>query len=148
LSDFLCETASEYENEGLSALFNKNMNELYVNIDVLQFRNVLHNVLSNSAKYKVDQTVESKITCGENDGNIVVTITDNGSGVPDSSLDKLFDVFYRNDVSRKDPSSGSGLGLAIARKIIERFGGTIHAENVPNGGLAIVIILPKSGGTV
>ena len=148
LNEFLCEIAGEYENEGLSVSFNKNVNELYADIDVLQFRNVLHNILSNSAKYKINKIVKSKITFDESDGNITITITDDGPGVPGGSLDRLFDVFYRSDVARKDTSNGSGLGLAIARKIVERFGGTIHAENVPNGGLTIIIILPKSGGTV
>lgn len=148
LNSFLAETANEYENDGLSVSFAENSNELYADIDVLQFRNVLHNILGNSVKYKGNDGVMSKIICGESDGNIVISLTDNGRGVPDESLDKLFDVFYRDDVSRKDPSNGSGLGLAITRKIIERLKGTIYAENAPNGGLAIIITLPKTGGAV
>jgi signal transduction histidine kinase len=148
LREFTCEAASEYKNDGLELRFTESTNELYANIDILQFRNVLGNILGNSAKYKTDSVVNSEITCTETGEGIVITVIDNGPGVPANSVDKLFDVFYRDDVSRKDPSNGSGLGLAIARKIIERLGGTIYAENVPAGGLAIIIKLPEAGGTV
>ena len=148
LNEFLFEAASEYENRGLSIMFTENVNELYANIDILQFRNVLHNILGNSAKYKIDNAANSRISCGEEDADIIISVVDNGPGVPAADIDKLFDVFYRADVSRKDPSDGSGLGLAIARKVVERLGGTIHAENVPHGGLAVIITLPKVGGAV
>ena len=146
LSGFLYEVENEYENKGLSIAFVENSNKLYIEIDIVQFRNVLYNIFENSVKYKTNHMVNSKITCDENNDNIVISITDDGPGVQDDTIDKLFDVFYRSDVSRKNPSSGSGLGLAIARKTIERLGGAIRAENAPSGGLAIIITLPKSGG--
>jgi signal transduction histidine kinase len=146
LGGFLSENKSEYKNKGLTVTFAKESTKLFAYIDVLQFRNVLHNVLGNSVKYKTDDTVKTKIEYSEADDNIVISITDDGPGVPAGSLDKLFDVFYRDDDSRNEPSGGSGLGLAIARKIVEQLGGTIKAENVPDGGLSIIIALPKTGG--
>jgi len=66
---------------------------------------------------------------------------DDGPGVQADALPKLFDVFFRSDPSRS--KQGSGLGLAISAKIIERMGGTIHAELPDSGtGLATVIRLP------
>ena len=59
------------------------------------------------------------------------------------ALPKLFDVFYRSDSSRNNPNKGSGLGLAITSKILERFGGSIHAENLQPKGLRIVMTIPK-----
>ncbi|MDR3593223.1 ATP-binding protein, partial [Clostridium sp.] len=67
-------------------------------------------------------------------------------GVSDEALEKLFDVFYRTDPSRSNPSKGSGLGLSITAKILEQLGGSIKAENVTEGGLAIIMTLPKYTG--
>ena len=72
-----------------------------------------------------------------------LSMTDDGPGVTPHSLPKLFDLFYRESASRRDPQLGSGLGLAIAAKIIERMGGTIRAELASPQGLSILIRLPK-----
>jgi signal transduction histidine kinase len=146
LYSFLNDTASEYESKGLSVSLTKSSNNLYTDIDVLQFRNVLDNILGNSVKYKINEFVSSNISCVETNENIVISIMDNGNGVPNESLEKLFDVFYRDDDSRQDSSKGSGLGLAITRKIIEQLNGTVYAKNAPESGLAIIITLPKIGG--
>lgn len=64
----------------------------------------------------------------------------NGDGVSEEMLSRLFDSFYRGDVSRTNPSQGSGLGLAIAKSIVEAHNGEIKAVN--NNGLTIIIKLP------
>lgn len=133
---------NEYENKGLFVSLIQSTENVYVKIDVVQFRNVIHNILENSLKYKNEEYAVTKITCREAGTDVVITLSDNGPGVPQDALEKLFDVFYRNDSSRKDPNKGSGLGLAITAKIIERLDGRIEAENVAKGGLAIVITLP------
>jgi len=146
IGDFIEESASEYKDKGLSVSFPKKTNGLFTDIDVVQFRNVLHNIFENSVKYKTSDHVKSEIACVDAGGSILLSVADDGPGVPEESVDKLFDVFYRGDASRKDPSNGSGLGLAITKKIIEQSGGTIRAENSSAGGLKITITLPKSGG--
>ena len=76
-------------------------------------------------------------------GNLLgVSVTDTGPGIPPAALPRLFDRFYRVDVSRQLATGGSGLGLAIVRAIIEVHGGTIWAENSPQGGARIVFTLP------
>lgn len=72
--------------------------------------------------------------------------TTTGPGVPAQALPKLFDVFYRNDPSRKNPNQGSGLGLAIVSKTMERMKGSIRAENLPQGGLRMVLKIPLAKG--
>ena len=62
--------------------------------------------------------------------------------MPQEALPKLFNVFYRNDPSRRNPDQGSGLGLAIVWKTVERMGGAIRAENRPGGGLRMVLEIP------
>src|SRR6266567_5439416 len=76
-------------------------------------------------------------------GNLLgISVTDTGPGIPPAALPRLFDRFYRVDVSRQLATGGSGLGLAIVRAIIEAHGGTIWAENSSQGGARIVFTLP------
>ncbi len=102
LSDFHHQAESEYKEKGLSLSLENNSHELFANIDVVQLRSVLNNILENSVKYKAKENVKSEIVYGEKDGNIFICITDNGPGVPEEHIGKLFDVFYRGDTSRKD----------------------------------------------
>jgi len=73
---------------------------------------------------------------------LAISIADTGKGIPAAALPRIFDRFYRADASRQNSTGGSGLGLAIVRAIIEAHNGTIHAENVPQGGARIIFTLP------
>ena len=76
-------------------------------------------------------------------GNMLeIAITDTGKGIPSEALSRIFDRFYRADASRQINTGGSGLGLAIVRAIVEAHGGTIRAENAPQGGARIVFTVP------
>jgi len=138
---------NEYAQKGLFINLNRNTRNIFVKIDVMQFHNVIQNILENSSKYRKEESGVIEIVCIEESFNVIITLTDNGPGVPKDSIEKLFDLFYRSDVSRKNPSNGSGIGLATAKKIINMMNGEITAKNVVNGGLAIIITLPieKSG---
>ena len=76
------------------------------------------------------------------DTNEMLTITDNGCGVPEEKLSHLFEQFYRADEARNSKKEGNGLGLYIAKYIVEQHGGSISAINI--GGLSIKIRLPKN----
>jgi len=116
-------------------------------IDTIQFKNIVQNILGNSVKYCNRNDAHAEIFCKKiHDDNVSITIKDNGPGVSDEMLTRMFEVFYRGDESRNNPTNGSGLGLAISSKIIERFKGSIRAENAPGGGLAIIITLPIQKG--
>ena len=115
-------------------------------LDVVQFETIVHNVLDNSLKYKIKDTAHVEVSCTVQGNQAEITFLDDGPGVPEETLEKLFELFYRTDSSRQNPEEGSGIGLAISQKIIERFGGTISAENVQDGGLRIRISLPLSTG--
>lgn len=146
LSSMVAAVSEEYEKKGLTVTLTQNVQNIYVQADIVQLRNAVTNVLENSVKYKNNEQGQMKISCGADNRYVTVTLADNGPGVTSKSLGKLFDVFYRSDPSRSDPSKGSGLGLAITSKILERLGGSIWAENVPEGGLAIIMTLPKFTG--
>ena len=124
--------------------------DVFVNADVSHLRRVIINILENSAKYKEKETGQLEISASLDSSFVRLRFADDGPGVDPAALSNIFNVFYRTDPSRHTSSlrygdrrsSGSGLGLAISSKIIERSGGTIHAEGVPSGGLALIIRLP------
>lgn len=132
----------EYRQKGLRiTLLAKDVPSL-VMVDEVQLRNVLTNLLENSVKYGNRTDGRMNIMLTQEKGVATLALTDNGKGVPAAALNRLFDAFYREDLSRNNPSRGSGLGLAIAAKIIEGFGGAIRAGNAAEGGLSVTITLP------
>lgn len=137
------ENASDYVKKGLLLNISNVTESAIVYADPVQFRSAVTNILENSLKYKESETVTAAISCENCAETVKISIEDNGPGVNDEALPKLFDVFYRGDPSRNNPHKGSGLGLAITAKILEHFGGSIYAENVQPHGLKIVMIMPK-----
>ncbi len=121
-------------------------NEVYITIDSAQFRRAIMNVIENCIKYKTKDSDNCKVKISldleENYRNVVITVEDNGIGVPESELEKIFSRFYRSDKARSNSGKGSGLGLAITRQIITRLQGRIDAQISDMGGLSIIIILP------
>ena len=143
LSNMIVNLKEEYEKKGLIITLIKNVKDIYVQADIVQLRNAVINILENSVKYKNIEQGQMRILCETDDNYVEIKLEDNGLGVSEDALEKLFDIFYRTDPSRSNPSKGSGLGLSITAKIIEKLGGSIRAENVPQGGLSIIMILPK-----
>lgn len=138
-ADLAGETQEDYRARGLEITLGS-LAPVTVSADPEQLRRVLSNILENSVKYKKKEVGHLCIIV-EQDGRLC--LTDDGPGVPEEALPKLFDAFYRSDPARKNPAGGSGLGLAIAAKAVRNMGGTIRAYNAPVGGLAIEITLPK-----
>jgi signal transduction histidine kinase len=73
---------------------------------------------------------------------VIIAFDDDGPGVPEEMLPKLFEAFFRADPARKNPSGGSGLGLAIVRNAAEQMNGSVWAERGKLGGLAVMLALP------
>lgn len=142
LNSYQTSVAEAYTDKGLSVHFLPPALPLWVQADRLQLRNVLTNVLENSAKYGKKDGGRMEIRCTTDKQSAVITMTDDGPGVTPVTLEKLFTVFYRSDTSRHNSKDGSGLGLAISARIVQRLGGTIVAENAVPNGLTIRITLP------
>lgn len=140
---FIRALGTEYEEKGLVLSANA-LVPATVLADPDQLRRVLTNIMENSAKYKTKFTGTLTISLREDKGGYRLSLCDDGPGVPKEALSHLFEVFYRSDPSRQNPHRGSGLGLAIAANAILRMKGTIEAKTGKNGGLEIVIWLPKA----
>ena len=141
--DFVQEEAPLMAEQGLTLRLAGNPTTAQIAIDRMQFRRVLENLLNNSLKYKTAAAVDFTVTVTETAHSVTIHCADTGQGVPDESLPKLFDSFYRTDAARTNVTKGSGLGLAIAKQIIISMNGTIAASHTPGGGLTISITLPK-----
>lgn len=116
--------------------------ELRVLADRELLGRITANLLGNSLKYGGRELVHMRVSAAARGGMAEIVFSDDGPGVPEEQLPRLFDAFYRGDTARTMPSEGSGLGLAVVKKSVEEMGGQVRAENGPEGGLRIVFTLP------
>ena len=114
---------------------------LVVYADADRLYQLFKNILVNSAKYG-RESGEVHLTLERVQDTAQITFEDDGPGVPEDHLDKLFEHLYRVDDSRNRETGGSGLGLAICRQIVEAHEGTIEARRSALGGLCVIIRLP------
>ncbi len=112
-----------------------------VRIDKSETFRVIQNIIQNSIKYKGKDQVEINIETKNSGKNILIILQDNGLGIEKDNESKIFEPFFREDVSRKH-GEGSGLGLSIAKKIINSENGLIWARGRENG-LSIYISFKK-----
>ncbi len=100
------------------------------------------NLAENGVKYSRDEGEVRIIAYSQGDSAILI-VEDNGVGIPETELERIFDRFYRVDKARSREAGGTGLGLAIVRETAEKFGGTVTAENRPQGGARFTVQFPR-----
>ena len=105
-------------------------------------RRALRNLLENAAVYGGRATIRIE----RDDAQIRVVVEDEGPGIPEADLERVFEPFVRLEASRSRDTGGSGLGLAIARGIVRGHGGDVRLENRAKGGLRATVALPADGG--
>lgn len=113
----------------------------FVEGDADKLTQVLDNIISNAMKYS---PLGGKITfkVEEKEDHIVVSVSDQGMGIPKENLQQIFERFYRVDKARTRKLGGTGLGLAIAKEMVEAHGGNIWAESVEGKGTTVSFTLP------
>lgn len=114
---------------------------VWIEIDTDKMTQVIDNILNNAIKYSPDGgkiTVTMKIT----DDQMILSISDQGLGIPKQDLPRIFDRFYRVDRARSRAQGGTGLGLAIAKEIIKQHKGFIWAKSEYGKGSTFTIVLP------
>ena len=140
LRETLEEVIAAQRTDGVTVAFG-DVPEANVLADRELLARIAANLLDNSCKYGGEH-VQVTISAQKTENFVEITFADNGIGVPEEQLSKLFDAFYRGDASRTAPGSGSGLGLAVVKKAVEEMRGTVRAENGENGGLRVIFTLP------
>lgn len=115
--------------------------DLWVEIDMDRMTQVIDNIMNNAIKYSPDGGVIT-VSLSETHNHVLLSIRDQGMGIPKMDLAKIFTRFYRVDKARARQQGGTGLGLAISRDVIKAHGGTIWAESRENYGSTFYISLP------
>ncbi|MGM0508065.1 MAG: ATP-binding protein [Fusobacteriota bacterium] len=137
--------------EDLSILIQKNdvkikkeikLRENYIKIDKKKIQTVLKNILENGIHYNNSKKAEIKISITEDNRNYIFKISDNGIGISQGELSKIFERFYRVDKSRNILAS-TGLGLSIVKEVINQHKGTIDIQSELKEGTSITLKIPK-----
>jgi len=126
------------ENEMMILLECKD--HLIAKIDPTRFEQVILNLLDNARKYSEPHT-KIMASVHQVNGKAHIKIQDEGKGIPETDLPRIFERFYRVDKSRTRALGGSGLGLSIVKQLVEAHGGTIQVTSSPNAGTTFEIIL-------
>lgn len=115
--------------------------ELWAEVDPDKIIQVIDNIMNNAIKYSPDGGTIT-VHLSETHNNILLSITDQGLGIPKKDLQKVFDRFYRVDKARARKQGGTGLGLAITKEVIKAHGGNIWVESQEGRGSTFYITLP------
>lgn len=102
---------------------------------------ILFNLAENGIKYNNDGGL-LELSAERDEENVILTVSDTGVGIPEDSLDHIFERFYRVDKARSRAAGGAGLGLSIVHDMVERNYGAILAENRPEGGSKFTVTFP------
>ncbi|NOZ42747.1 MAG: HAMP domain-containing protein [Alphaproteobacteria bacterium] len=100
------------------------------------FTNLVDNALKYGGRLRVNIDVSPKY--------FVITLEDDGPGIPDDEIERVFEPFYRVETSRSRETGGTGLGLAVVRGVIRGHGGEVTLSNRPEGGLCVTVTLPRT----
>lgn len=146
LHDFIEENRNSFKEKGL-VLSAETAEHVPIRGSRLLLNRILMNLASNSAKYKTAGEGHLLLHLEKGNNEAVLTVTDDGPGVPETSLRHLFEAFYRTDKARSRTEDGSGLGMTIVQKAVRLMNGTVTAENVIPHGLCVEIKIPLAGGS-
>jgi two-component system osmolarity sensor histidine kinase EnvZ len=135
LSELIEEIISKYSNENIQKDL---LPRIYINGRKNLIKRCLNNIIDNALKY--GNKVEIKLS--KENSNLLVTIDDDGSGIPEKEYENVFKPFYKIDKGRAETKSSVGLGLSIASDIVRSHGGNIILNKSKMNGLSVKISLP------
>ena len=149
LSALVCEVVADADFEAQGRGRSVQMVEVQpaaVSGNLALLRSAIENIVRNAVRYTAEGTAVEVVVRVDTEmagTAAVVSVRDHGPGVSEAALENLFQPFYRVEPARDRESGGTGLGLAITRRVSELHGGTVSAANVPDGGLAVELRLPR-----
>jgi two-component system phosphate regulon sensor histidine kinase PhoR len=148
LSSFLPEMVRDWEKKLTSKRLNMSVDVppdlAPIRVDRTRLQEALYNLLDNAVKYSRDYG-EIRLSARQRDGEIELTVSDDGIGITKEDLPRIFERFYRADKARSpDKVRGTGLGLAIVKHIAQLHGGRVEAESELDKGTTIRVVLPSA----
>jgi two-component system, OmpR family, phosphate regulon sensor histidine kinase PhoR len=114
-----------------------------VRADPAKLHDALRNLVANAITYAPEQST-IRISAEREGGRVAVSVADEGPGIPEEDLSRVFERFYRVDKSRARDPGGTGLGLAIVKHLVELHGGTVRAENGADRGARFTITIASA----
>ena len=109
-----------------------------INAQPLALKRAFSNLVDNAVKYGT----RARVALEKRADELVITIDDDGPGIPEAEFERVFDPFYRLEASRSRETGGTGLGLTVARSTIRAHGGDVRLANRSSAGLRVTITLP------
>ena len=119
-----------------------NIEDVSMKANMNYINELLYNLVDNSIKYN-NNCGKVEININKNNDFINIVVKDNGTGISEEHLDRIFERFYRVDKSRSKETGGTGLGLSIVKHIVEVYEGTIEIKSKENVGTEITIKFPN-----
>lgn len=142
LADLMTEICEDYQQINTAHRLTLGLHDLpkQIEADAKLLRQAFSNLVSNAIKYSPEGT-NVKVTASQSDGDILVSVRDQGVGIPADELGRLFERFFR--ASTSTGVSGTGIGLHLVKHVIDLHGGTIEVESEPDQGTAFIVRLPN-----
>lgn len=138
VSDLITDYKVELESKNIKFTVDSKCNVEVVKVDVLKLKRVFSNIISNSIRYVPRNKGHISVNIFSDDGYVYFQVSDNGPGIDEKIINKVFDPFFTTDQSRKI----SGLGLSICKEFVEMLGGNINLYN--QDGLVVSFSIPIS----
>jgi two-component system sensor histidine kinase CpxA len=141
LLNMLCDDAQFLANEKHIHIERNITPNLVLPADQQLLASALSNIINNAVNYSPEHSVIT-VTAHQQGNDMIITVSDEGDGVPEALLTQLFEPFFRVDSARARSTGGTGLGLAITKQAVEAHNGRVIAKNNPDKGLTVTVKLP------
>ncbi len=147
INDIIRKTCDGFESRCISKKISIELifsnKKLYVTADEGKIEQVIQNLTDNALKFS-HQNSQIEISTAQSGNKVFVSVKDHGIGIPSESQSKIWDRFYKTDVSRGKDKTGSGLGLSITKEIIEAHNENINVISTPGAGTEFIFSLPHT----
>jgi signal transduction histidine kinase len=144
LDDLLLAEAARVRGAGAIAVDTTGVQATRVRGDAALLAQLARNLVDNAARHARTGIALAVAPAADGSGNAVITVDDDGDGIPPAERDRVFDRFVRLDDARARDTGGSGLGLSIVREIAHAHGGGVRVEDAPSGGARLRVELPAA----
>lgn len=141
IKDTLITATLNLEQHHANVQFHPVTEEVLVNGESIHLQGIFYNLIDNSLKYGKENP-EIVIELYQSPAAVIVTFSDNGTGIPDDFLDKIFDKFMRVPSGNRHNVKGYGLGLHYVWQVMQQHKGSVRAENLPTGGCRFTLTFP------
>lgn len=139
----ICDSVSDFANQKkMNIIFDTDIEEKIIGFDLDKMERIVLNLLSNALKFN-KQDKDIKVTIKDLKDNIQISVKDEGIGIPEKDLNKVFDRFKQVKHSEADSSVGSGIGLALVKSLVELHGGNINVESALGKGSEFIFNIPN-----